>query len=505
MRAVPHPVRSRLARLLPGPQGLLWGAAAVVLGGAVVERLRDEDMWWHLATGRTIAATGTPPTIDPFAVGEVAKPWVAHEWLYELLLYLVHEAGGQPLLVLVPVALAIATAAVLARECAARQVPATFGAPALVLALLPTHEFWVQRPHAVSYLFLALLLSDLSAHADGRRRSLLRWVPLMVLWANLHAASVIAPVILGAYVAGTILELPRAADARPRLRHLLFVLPLVVAAGLVNPQGPGLYVHALGYTSYGWQGMVIVEWLPPDLRDPRRLAFAVVAVGTLVAAGLSRKARPGELFALAGLLLMALRHQRHVPLALLAAAPVLAASVPQALGELLGKSFAPREAKEPRTALGVAHLVTLAGMALGFVLVRWPCDRGLCEEPERFPRAAIAALEAGGDPPGRPLNHYDWGGYLLWTRPGKPVYVDGRTTDIDLERIASYMDAHEVGPGLDATLARDAIGWVLYPPGEALVAALRERGWTERHADPTAVVLVPPRGAPPGASVRDEP
>ena len=44
----------------------------------------DIDFWWHLKTGELIATTGVIPTTDPFSYTVPGRPWVAHEWLWEL-------------------------------------------------------------------------------------------------------------------------------------------------------------------------------------------------------------------------------------------------------------------------------------------------------------------------------------------------------------------------------------------------------------------------------------
>lgn len=475
---------------LPGAPALLRAAAALVLGAAVLEPIRDEDFFWHLATGRWIASSGRPPTTDIFAVDGPALPWVAHEWLYELFLYGLHQLGGMPLLALLPSLAAVLCAAILLAETKRRDVPAAIAAPVVLLALLPSHEYWVQRPQLLTYGFLATFLVLLAGHEAGRRRLPLVLLPLTVVWANLHAAVALAPLVVFAFFAGAALQAPFRAEARPRALGLLGLLVGVLAAGALNPQGVGLWTHVLGYGDTGWIAVAIREWDPIDFHDPRRLAWAAVVLFAFVAAALGRVARVGELFAFAGLTIMALRWQRHAPLALIAAAPLAAAGLAAWLRALRERPDAKLVEPPPPLPLGLAHVVVLAALAALAVAARWPCRDGVCEEPQRFPRGALAHLHEYGDPPGRLVNHYNWGGWLLWHRPGRAVFVDGRTVDIDRARLQAYATIHAAGSGLEAAIEADRVGWVLYPPAEPLVAALLERGFSIAFRSETAVIVV---------------
>src|SRR5256714_9473133 len=59
----------------------------------------DPDLWWHLASGRVIIATGTIPHVDLYSFSAAGQPWVMHEWLADLMMYLLYQLGGLPLLV----------------------------------------------------------------------------------------------------------------------------------------------------------------------------------------------------------------------------------------------------------------------------------------------------------------------------------------------------------------------------------------------------------------------
>ncbi len=54
----------------------------------------DPDMWWHITTGQTILATHHWPTVDPYSFTVHGQPWIAFEWLGEVLIGAVARIGG---------------------------------------------------------------------------------------------------------------------------------------------------------------------------------------------------------------------------------------------------------------------------------------------------------------------------------------------------------------------------------------------------------------------------
>src|SRR5215813_4631993 len=63
--------------------------------------LSDGDFWWHLKTGEYIVKTRTIPTADLFSFTNYGKAWVAHEWLSEVIFYLIYSRLGFNLLIII--------------------------------------------------------------------------------------------------------------------------------------------------------------------------------------------------------------------------------------------------------------------------------------------------------------------------------------------------------------------------------------------------------------------
>src|SRR5436853_3586493 len=102
------PVTRSLHALIPVVVGALrrvsravvlrWLLFTAIFSLAAVPPL-DPDLWWHLANGRLMLATSSIPHVDVYSFSAAGHAWVMHEWLADLGMYLLYQAGGLPWLV----------------------------------------------------------------------------------------------------------------------------------------------------------------------------------------------------------------------------------------------------------------------------------------------------------------------------------------------------------------------------------------------------------------------
>jgi len=50
--------------------------------------IADLDLWLHLKTGEVIVKNGFVPLLDIFSFPLAGKPWINHEWLFQVISYL---------------------------------------------------------------------------------------------------------------------------------------------------------------------------------------------------------------------------------------------------------------------------------------------------------------------------------------------------------------------------------------------------------------------------------
>src|SRR5947207_1643930 len=112
---------------------LIWVALYSIPAIAVVRPVTDVDIWYYLRTGQWIVEQGTVPTTDPFSVYGQGKPFVAYQWLFEVIAHGLYTRLGLTGVLLFRVVLVFAFAG-LVHSLVARNEPRFF--PATVLTAL---------------------------------------------------------------------------------------------------------------------------------------------------------------------------------------------------------------------------------------------------------------------------------------------------------------------------------------------------------------------------------
>ncbi len=133
--------------------------------------LNDPDSYWHLTVGDWILAHGFPHT-DPFSFTFAGKPWIAKEWLSQILYAGAwHLAGWSGVALLAAAALALAFALMagfLERELAPVPVLAF-----LALAFMIAAPHMVARPHALALPVMVAFAGGLARAMDRKTGALL--------------------------------------------------------------------------------------------------------------------------------------------------------------------------------------------------------------------------------------------------------------------------------------------------------------------------------------------
>ena len=473
-----------LAWPLAEPDWLIAAGAAMAMLVLVLFGpgfLDDGDTTWHLAAGQWMIQHVAVPHTDPFSFTFAGAPWQAHEWLSEVLMAAAFHLGGWTG-VLVLFGLVLAGSAFLLTSRIGKSLTGISLLLAVVLALACAQPSLIARPHV---LVLPLLIGWtavlLNARASGRAPPF--WAAgLMLLWANMHGSYVFGLLLLG------VLGLEALIDAEPDQRLGVvrdwgaFAAATVLAA-VVTPQGMAGLLFPFKLMSMTGLGN-IAEWRASDFSKLGMFELSLLAV-LFVCLSRGVKVPLLRLLLLLLLLHMSLQHARHVFVAAMVAALLLAPCVAQASGAV---RVGARVNARPLTWLvaAVAALTLVGGRAA----VATP--RG---DAPNTPQAALAHVPAWLR--AKPvLNDYDFGGYLIFE--GVRPFIDGRTDmygDAFMARYAKIVSPDQAA--LDAAIRQYQIAWTILPPDSPVVAELdREPGWRRLYADKYAVVHVRQQDAP---------
>jgi hypothetical protein len=167
----------------------------------------DGDMLRHIRHGEHMLANGGLIHADPFSYTRGGDPFVGFEYGSQLVLALVHRAGGLAG-VAIFAGLLIATAyALLGRFLLSRGVDPLLTYLTGIAAAVLGSVHWSARPHLFTLVGVMLVLPYLESPPRRDSRRLGGAFLLFALWANLHGGFVFGFVLLGIYFVGNVLEM----------------------------------------------------------------------------------------------------------------------------------------------------------------------------------------------------------------------------------------------------------------------------------------------------------
>lgn len=454
----------------------------------------DPDVWWHLKTGELIATTHHVPHTDPFSYTRAGQPWVNHEWLSDWAIFSVYEKVG--LAGLDAVFAFVVTAALFLAFLRSRGRPYIAGL-FTIWGAVASAPSWGVRPQMLSLLLASVFLSILD-RTEARPYTAWWMVPLMLLWVNLHAGYALGILLIIVVMAGKFVEaiLVRAEwkELRAQIRILGLVATACVAIVPLNPNGAKLYSYPFTTLRSNAMQAYIAEWFSPNFHAAKFVPFLLMLLATVVFMAISpRRLKLSPLLLLLITAWMALDAARHIPIFVLVAVPILS--------ELAEPLLAPGSTRKNRGRFTL-HWFNYAALAafLVFTLVRVRTVVQVIpvEENKNFPADATRFIEAHALP-GPLLNHYNWGGYLIWKLyPEYRVFIDGRADVYGDDFMNRFADLYYLKTSdWYVPLETYGIKTVMMPPDAPLIEGLQLRGgWKQQYADTQVVVLTKAPEAP---------
>ncbi len=310
---------------------LVLVALAVSCAVSLSMNLADPDLWGHVRYGEDLLAEGSLPETATHTFTARDHRWINHENLAEITFALVYRYGGDEGLLIFKCIWGMLVLALMAWAARRNGVPPLAIGAVLLLIASNLTAFFPVRPQLLSYMCLAgvLVLLELAftgwhgwledARRPARPPRQLWWlagIPLVVIvWTNSHGAFVAGVAIIGAYLAGRIVE--AVIYRRDRSLSVVAVLAGVgiatLLATLVNPYGYEL--HQWLMMSLGAPRPEITEWDPPKLTDPVFVPLMLLVATSVASFALTRLRRDWVQISLLVLLLwQACEHVRHISL-----------------------------------------------------------------------------------------------------------------------------------------------------------------------------------------------
>lgn len=439
------------------PRPIFWPlaiAGLVIAVGAI--KVADYDIWWHLTTGNVIALWHQIPRVDIFSYTAAGRPWVNHEWLFQLLAWLAYDAYGLASLTVFEFVSVAIIAALSFRTLRTLGLPRSAALWATAITLIAIADRIMPRPFIVGLMLTQIFIYQLLRFQSGSKPWLWDLPVLAVLWINIHGGGILAPQIVLAYAAGETIQFfisGKSGDAFPRpisrrrIRHIWMAGLLCVAACTVSPYGIDVYLFPMQHLRMDAIMANTQEWIPS--LDPRldgvvsQIFFRAILVMTLISYVVGRKtARFSHLMITVVSSLLILKGKRFTPDFIVMNIPLMFFNFHSAARRI---PLTPALANV-REWMHIATILMLSVVAMRIGIPATIHGGRVAEigfgTTDAFAQSEMVVFLEQNNVRGRMLNDMALGGYLIFSRwPNERVFIDGRTPVYGNDFFREFVDA----------------------------------------------------------------
>lgn len=466
---------------------------AILAGALFVYRhegaLSDPDSWWHIKSGFDILSSGHFPVTDSYSHSFFGKPWIAKEWLSQIILSLAYAAGGWNAVALLA-ALAIAAAFFATYFYLASELRPHLAAVIAVIAIFLSSTTFVARPHILTIVLAVVWTAGLFRAADQLKPPHFGFLALITLWANLHGSFTLGLAIAG-FAMLHVFEQVRLKNMSLMIKWGAFVV-LSPLATLIHPYTYEPFMISLELARGNEAAQFISEWQPFNARDDRILEGALLVALLAMMMLRLRLTWSKAAFALFALH-MFLVHARFgyvffllVPIAVATEISQQYPAVSIAVWRTQGRDWLERFAAErfvPVASVLSAAVLIAAGLFAVLAAVMPP--------QKTAPVDAIAYVKSRGIS-GNVYNSYNFGGALIFH--DIKTFIDGRAEQLFLGGfVTDVVKTQQIGGEalFEQQLQKYQIDWTLLEPADRRIGLLDKMpAWQRAYADEFAVVHV---------------
>lgn len=461
----------------------LAGVIGIVVFLFVGASIADPDIWWHLKNAQILIEQHHWIRYDTYSFTVTGTPWVNSEWLSEVIYFIAWKiAGVRGIFLLYVLTTQLLMLGVLWLSYqASGSIKAAFLATALAVSLAVVNF----GPRTILFGWSCLVVLLMLLWQLLRRGNAPLWaIPIIfAFWINLHGSWLIGLVIYAivfgcGLVEGTFGRVVATRWTPAQARALLFTSLAILPALLLNPYGYKSVIYPFDMAYRQKLNIANVEeWASIDFHLPRGKLVLVLLVSLFVLALIRRRSwKLPEIAMVIFALYASLTYVRFLFMAGILIAPVLARQL----------DFVPPYKKEvDRSWLNAGIVAALCA----FMLYRVPSSFKLTEDVnKKFPAGAVHFLQT--HPGRRTVNHYMYGGYMVWSSPEIPTFIDSRTDIFEYRGILQdYLDLIQLKRSIEV-LDKYNAHFVLFPKADPLSYLLRhDPSWKVAYEDDGADIF----------------
>ena len=463
--------------------------------------LDDGDTGFHIRAGEFIIENHIVPKFDIFSFHTPPIPWIAHEWLSEVLMGGVHKYFG---LTGVGVLFSFTIATIfylLYRFIKGNNGNILISAVLVILSAFTSYFHWLARPHIFSILLLLIWYFILEEY-QYRNKRLIYYLPLlMMLWVNLHGGFILGFLMISVYFTGNLIDALLSGGenknlAKEKAKRYFSVGIFCLAAAFINPYG--YRILSFPFTLIFEKSLVNYsnEYLSPNFHHIFFIFFGAYLLFTISIFMTSKKTpTPTEIILAILFTFMSLYSCRNIALFSIIIAPILFRQIEYLLHEKNTPIFVKFKNKAKKyndiDRYSNGFLWPVMGVILIILGIIFGNINFMFDERMQKPVRAVEFLKR--EPiKGNMFNATEYGDYIIYSAyPQYKVFIDGRIDIYMAEIFSDYQKIANFETGWENIIEKYQIQWIIYDKDSPLSRILVEKNnWKLIYSDEATNIFV---------------
>lgn len=443
----------------------------------------DDDVFWHMATGRYIVQTHHVPSVDIFGYVTQGQEWMPFEWGWDVITYGLYNLGGYTALSVFRTLVFLLIFYLLFRILKKFDVSYTLIFIFLTILAFGMMDRLTPRPHIVSMLFFVILLTIITEYKYFNRSNykILFFIPfIFLIWANMHMGIIAGIFLLGIFTVSEIIIYFKPGDFSSKeippltpeeLKRLIIVFIASVLFMLVNPNFFATYIYAFEHTKMKMLE-TINEWRSP-FDETYGKGFVTNIYKAFLFGGiliLYYAFRKKDLFAAMiyiGFAVYSVRAVRFTVDYIIIITVFLVISVSyllssfnsKGLKNIINKSPVPKVILE---AFLIFLIFNIPNNKLYLDYLQYYRISGFGINSDFIPTQMFDFMKANNIPAigERPLNHFGSGGFFVWNFPDSKNFIDSRNLNDNI--FNEYNTLISKQPGFESKLKQYDFDYSFY-------------------------------------------
>lgn len=441
----------------------------------------DDDIFWHLETGRYITENKVVPSADVFGFVTEGQEWIPFEWGWDVISYLIYSAAGYAGVSIFRTIIFLLIFFLFIRLIIKLKLNLWLSVFIFTILIFGMIDRLIPKPQIMSYLFFAILLYIVISFRTFNRGNmkLLYFLPVIFLvWCNMHMGVLAGQVIFTLFLISEVLIYIKpqkfsTGSQAPLSRNELFKIVLIYFASffalLINPHGFSTYQYVYSHLNMKMLEDVF-EWYSPFNKvfsgTIYRYIYLSFLGGSLVILYYSYKNR-NIFFGLAAVIfaVFSVYSSRYTIDFMVITGLLLAAASGALIKESKNKTaIVLSVSKVPAIIISAILLffaVTLPGNEL-YGYMNYTRSSGFGVDSYDYPVKMFDFIKENNihNTGSRPFNSFNCGGYLIWNLKGKKNFIDSRNLSDDI-----YFDYKAINnklPGFESKLNENNFDYIIW-------------------------------------------